>query len=242
MKTKWVATLNAGKFIVESQYGINWGLVLLISVLLSVISCTESDDLEIIVNELPIDEVPVDYDLPIDNVDVDLPVDNESLIIYTDITPDFASNRLNDFYNLDLNNDGIVDFRLVSNDNSGTAIWAEPNLNTNGANAFVSVSGPFWSYAISLNKDFVISSDVTPFFYDPFECLMIMEICDYHPSYCSFEWEGKVDKYLGLRFNIDGQTHYGWARLDVNNSYVWVIKDYAYNATPNKSILAGQMK
>ena len=54
---------------------------------------------------------------------------------------------------------------------------------------------------------------------------------------CSPTWK---DKYLGLRFIIKGQTHYGWARLDVLSLSHWVIKDYAYNATPNKPILAGQ--
>lgn len=37
---------------------------------------------------------------------------------------------------------------------------------------------------------------------------------------------------IGLRFQIEGNTHYGWARLDVGaNQNNWVIKDYAYNAS-----------
>lgn len=54
MKTKRVAIQNARKFTVASQYMINWGSVLLISMLLLVISCTKNDDLETIGNEPPI--------------------------------------------------------------------------------------------------------------------------------------------------------------------------------------------
>ena len=51
-------------------------------------------------------------------------------------------------------------------------------------------------------------------------------------NYSSSQWCGVTDKFLGLRFDISGITHYGWARLDVPlNASGWVIKDYAYNAT-----------
>ncbi|MBE9490507.1 MAG: T9SS type A sorting domain-containing protein, partial [Bacteroidetes bacterium] len=55
-------------------------------------------------------------------------------------------------------------------------------------------------------------------------------------------WSNKDDKYLGLRFNISGNTHYGWARLTVSVAgSTWVIKDYAYNTIPDEPITAGQM-
>jgi hypothetical protein len=52
------------------------------------------------------------------------------------------------------------------------------------------------------------------------------------------EWlGGATDKFLGLRFEKDGNTHYGWLRMDVaadNSSFT--IKDYAYDATPGAGI------
>lgn len=57
-------------------------------------------------------------------------------------------------------------------------------------------------------------------------------------------WVRAVNRYLGLKFQIDGQTHYGWARL---NAYIAlhtrmqvVLTGYAYQAQPNTAILAGQ--
>jgi len=55
-------------------------------------------------------------------------------------------------------------------------------------------------------------------------------------------WNGVTDKYLGLQFIVGGNTHYGWARLDsyaIGDSIV--VKDYAFEATPNVGILTGNM-
>ena len=45
-----------------------------------------------------------------------------------------------------------------------------------------------------------------------------------------------------LSFLISGNTHYGWIRLDVNSTVdTVIIKDYAYEATPDAAIDAGEM-
>lgn len=52
-----------------------------------------------------------------------------------------------------------------------------------------------------------------------------------------------IDHFWGVRF-IDGEnlTHYGWIRCDVIDSgKTLVIKDYAYNDTPNDGIYAGTL-
>ena len=54
-----------------------------------------------------------------------------------------------------------------------------------------------------------------------------------------------LHRYLGLKFVIKGQIHYGWARLHVH----WhppqisaTLTGYAYEAIPNKAIIAGATK
>lgn len=51
-----------------------------------------------------------------------------------------------------------------------------------------------------------------------------------------------TDEYMAVRFNFVGNTsvHYGWVRFSRSSSGVYTYKDYAYNATPNASIKAGQ--
>ena len=51
-----------------------------------------------------------------------------------------------------------------------------------------------------------------------------------------------VDKYLGVKFLISGNVHYGWIRVYVTgtaDNYTVTYKDYAYENTPNTTILAG---
>ena len=48
-------------------------------------------------------------------------------------------------------------------------------------------------------------------------------------------------KYMGLKFDIGGSTHFGWIQLDVNDTVTWAhISGYAYNDVPGGPINAGQ--
>jgi hypothetical protein len=69
-----------------------------------------------------------------------------------------------------------------------------------------------------------------------------------HPS-DSWEygyWRRTIAGYLGLQIQINGSTHYGWARLSVKQrtyyAFYTVVTGYAYEVTPNKPIKAGQTK
>ena len=54
------------------------------------------------------------------------------------------------------------------------------------------------------------------------------------------QWINKKDKYLGLKFEIDGKHHYGWLRISHTlNEAKLAIQDYAYNRTPEQAIAAG---
>jgi hypothetical protein len=65
-------------------------------------------------------------------------------------------------------------------------------------------------------------------------------------------WVNVKHRYLGLKFNIDGKTHYGWARLNVDVKKFTVrvplvrvphvfatLTGYAYETVPDKTIVAG---
>lgn len=58
-------------------------------------------------------------------------------------------------------------------------------------------------------------------------------------------WQNATNRYLGLRFRIDGETHFGWARLTVKaqaRGVVATLTGYAYETVPNKPIIAGKTK
>lgn len=55
------------------------------------------------------------------------------------------------------------------------------------------------------------------------------------------EWLGKKNKYLGLKFLINGKYHYGWLRISHTGGEDRIaILDYAYNKEAEKDILAGE--
>jgi hypothetical protein len=74
-----------------------------------------------------------------------------------------------------------------------------------------------------------------------------------HNSVCTDQkaygnWNGnKPDRFVGVKFQIKGQTHYGWVRLTVDHSTVLqgclqmsaTITAYAYETVPNRAITIG---
>jgi hypothetical protein len=60
------------------------------------------------------------------------------------------------------------------------------------------------------------------------------------------EGDGVKDRYLGLRFKINGKMHFGWARITVDamngHWFTATLTGYAYETIPNKPIIAGDKK
>ncbi|MCH4551054.1 hypothetical protein [Aestuariibaculum lutulentum] len=235
MKKTRKANLYARQYKTIFRCYISVVVVLIINVLMS--SCANVEDLEIIDKESIVENESETQD-EIHNGN-DIPYVQESVIIYKDIEPDFSSVKADDFYNLDINNDGFVDFSFTSIRDSWCFL-AEPFERLKN-NAFVSVSGPFESYIIPLGQGKVISKVLEfPTFFDSYGGYVGMNFCDTFSTYCKYSWENTEDKYVGLQFSVNSKIYFGWARFDVKNSNEWTIKDYAYNSKPNAPILAGQ--
>ncbi len=63
--------------------------------------------------------------------------------------------------------------------------------------------------------------------------------------YCEGKWNGVTRRYLGLKFAIGANIHFGWARLNVTcNLYKVdaVLTGYAYETVANKPIITGKTK
>lgn len=164
-------------------------------------------------------------------------------IVYTDVTPDstFACNgnqNCNHTYVLDLNIDGLVDFRI----NLGNYYH---NSNVRWVSIIDSIGNAF---AISTNgaKKFFMNDTIGPAQTWQTDTSAFLRRWSSHVngSYKG-EWIYATDNYLGLALNVSGLTYYGWVRLDVTvdastETCICIIKDYAYNSIPNQPILAGQ--
>lgn len=234
MKTNSVATVNAGKIIIAFPFSGKWGTAIVIIMTFLVISCSNNDDLEAIGKESP---NPIENP---DNDDDESPTNENSLIVYTDIEPDFTGQNLNRCFELNLNNDEIVDFFICPGKDAGWE-WLKIDSNSYTKNGIFSVA-PWYSQALPLKTNEKIHNLVgyrNGEFY-PDMSLISIGYCFGGGTDCSYNWANKGDRFMGLRFFIDGKTHYGWAQLEIVNATQWVVKDYAYNATPDKQIFAGQ--
>ena len=147
-----------------------------------------------------------------------------SQIIYTDI-PDATPNAS---YDLDLNNDFIIDFKIEFD--MGDKVMCKPQNNNAYSGDFV--GGVYLPWAVSPSNN-ICHSLVT--WYD-----------SSNPGTMAWgtsigHWVGETNKYLALKLIVGTNTYYGWARLDIlPTSTSFTIKDYAYESTPNACIQSGQ--
>ncbi|MBL7882690.1 MAG: T9SS type A sorting domain-containing protein [Bacteroidia bacterium] len=169
----------------------------------------------------------------------------DAQIVYTNVNPDVTLTLAGTAtYNLDLDNGGVIDFILATGSDTymynGTfpvpynyAIVAPNPVTTNA------ISGDADNNAIAHSLNDPIDNNLTwndqsvsPIQYLGVTIPLI--------SYTVGNFPGTTDKYIGFKFDLAGQTHYGWARVDVSAlSNQIVLKDYAYDATPNTPIPAG---
>lgn len=66
---------------------------------------------------------------------------------------------------------------------------------------------------------------------------------------CAGQWNNLKNRYLGLKFTINGSIHFGWARLNVtcttmygNHKVTGVLTGYAYETIPDKPIITGKTR
>ncbi|MEM8671957.1 MAG: PEP-CTERM sorting domain-containing protein [Planctomycetota bacterium] len=56
----------------------------------------------------------------------------------------------------------------------------------------------------------------------------------------TFKWAPGDSGFVGLQLSINGQTHYGWAGLDLGSSIgSYTLTSFAYETDPNTPIIAG---
>jgi len=160
---------------------------------------------------------------------------------------------------IDLNHDGIKDFLLRTmfyRGSSGIEVGLSASGYRNADNVVAgkrvsSGSGYFLSAASALpagarvgpNGNFSVRSP-----------LMAVELFNGVGSQYSDQgpWAGKGagvrNRYLGLKFVVDGEVHYGWARLSVtlghhrqSDDVSGTLTGYAYETDPEKPIIAGRI-
>jgi hypothetical protein len=174
----------------------------------------------------------------------------EAKIVYT-ATHDVIEK--NSHYNLDLNHDGKTDFTLgyrYSRVTSGTlrSVYAQAPQGNGVEGVLGSEHRGFLAAAFAKgtripNRQRFSQPDA-----------LMAYVCDGFISDCGVNgattstigyWVNATNRYLGLKFKVHGQTHYGWARLSIQRSnfaFTATLTGYAYETIANKPIVAGATK
>jgi hypothetical protein len=158
---------------------------------------------------------------------------SEARIVYTKTRQVIGNNGI---YPLDLNHDGVIDFVIQQHGSNGST-----RLLAKGAvgNA---VEGTKYS-ASALKKGAVIGSRQRFASSGYGKYMAVHVLTSGGRSYWSGQWPNVTNRYLGLRFQIDGKTHYGWARLSTRTTgdqITATLTGYAYETIAHKRIRAGQ--
>lgn len=156
-------------------------------------------------------------------------------------------------FSIDLNHDGVTDFLLIDNGRYKTMFttsctFCGQYLNVEGSGEVVARN----NRVSALVAGAVIGST------DSFQnatrpgLLMASAFNSNFTYRLAGEFANTTHRYLGLKFQIKGETHFGWARLAVVRAgfHVFprvpfvtaVVTGYAYESAPDTPILAGQTK
>jgi hypothetical protein len=154
-------------------------------------------------------------------------------IVYT---PEHVILKGNSTYQIDLNHDGTNDFGLqMLQIFHSSMLLAIPDVSGNqvvrpavGSISAVplNLGGP-----IGPNRQFASKTTYGGFF---------MALNGSYGTLTWFRgpWAKASNKYLGLKFLINGEVHYGWARVTVMKRYS-TLTGYAYETVANQPIRAG---
>lgn len=153
---------------------------------------------------------------------------SQAEVVYTPIHRQLRAVFEGPPYKLDINGDGIPDFELINSTfGHGGNQSAKP-----GKQNQVLGAGP---YASALDAGATIGPD------GPFNGASAMGFWVNNSGSITSRgpWENVRHRYLGFKFVIAGEYHFGWARISLSYGLM-MLEGYAYETVPNQSIKAGQ--
>lgn len=164
-------------------------------------------------------------------------------VVYTDVMPDLTFTT-GGTYNLDLNNDGTIDFKLDCIHGTYYTIFQYDvvGVTPNFVNNAVDTLGDAAAHAVGIGfsvdstLNWVDSTEMAAQF-PPTASGLAAVIAGYGSG---GNFLGLSGKFLPLRFTIIDETFYGWVRLNVAaDAQSFTVIDYAYRNAPDSQSFTG---
>lgn len=147
-------------------------------------------------------------------------------VVYTDLNPD--QTLINSSFSVDMDGDSNAEFDL---DN-----WSTPPSSYYSGSSVWATGVEMIESSTTLGYLEIINSGMTIGAASNFVSSGVLDL--FQTS--SDPWIGQSQKYIGVKFLINSNVHYGWVEVSINPStYETTIHGFAYETVPNTSILAG---
>lgn len=162
----------------------------------------------------------------------------QAKVVYT-----ATNTQLGQTTTLDLNHDGIADFTIAFHELDKSFVLAvAPSVLGNGNEMLGGNIGGigvgFFGVPVGPGGKFVSSSGA----YGWGEIMAVAG--SYSVTWFFGPWANATNRYMGFKFLINGQVHYGWARLtvpDYLHGNPVLLTGYAYETEANKPIIEGHI-
>lgn len=152
---------------------------------------------------------------------------------------------------LDLNHDGINDFTIIDTADSrghSDPVWLSvlPGASHNKVVTIKNIGAADLPAGVRVGpKNFAVPSGGVMAYRNPRNGTDGTYSVIYRGAWAN-AGKGAENRFLGLKFTVNGQTHFGWARLSVpvDTGQVWptaVLTGYAYETVANKPIVTGDI-
>jgi len=158
----------------------------------------------------------------------------EAKVVYTP-----AHTFINGSTTIDLNHDGTADFMLGFHELSKAIVLAvAPEVKGNEILMKGEVAAGIFGQPVGPGEKFAASTG-------GYGWMLMADAGSYSVTWFFGPWANTTNRYLGFKFLINGQAHYGWARLSVGNylhsETAVVLTGYAYETEPNTKIIDGYL-
>lgn len=137
---------------------------------------------------------------------------------------------------IDLNHDGITDFTLNFGAGYEHSFFLDitPKVTGNAVRGTGSAACGFFGVPVGAGENFTAENSYFG------NGVRMAGFFGYGISTSFGPWANKTNRYLGFKFLINGQVHFGWARVTVTNELRNVVlTGYAYETEANTAIIEG---
>lgn len=163
---------------------------------------------------------------------------SEGKIVYTHVHRVISDGQS---FMLDLNHDDITDLTLKNKFYTGNCYTSECSHFQRLAVRLAPGNGVVYDVfgAVAMKQGMRVGPNRG--FHGNVETMAQLDTFRSRPPFGS--WLNVSNRYLGLKFKIKGEIHYGWARLTVNvqllTQITATLTGFAYETIPNKPIITG---